>query len=85
MVHWKNIVLCGVVCVDGMVRGKHSLLYGTFAVWYNGTVSWMYYKANFAWCYGLFQYVRPVRVEYVVRISPVTTIYISTIGKYSKL
>ena len=66
------------VCVDGMVREKQSIWYGTFAVWYDGTMSWMSYKymAKFAWWYGMFQYIRPVRVEYVVRISSVTSIYI---------
>ena len=34
------------VCVDGMVREKHSIWYGTFAVWYHGTVSWMNYMAK---------------------------------------
>ena len=32
--------------------------------------------AKFTWWYGMFQYIRPVRVEYVVRISSVTTLYI---------
>ena len=26
-----------------------SILYGTFAVWYYGTMSWMHYMAKFAW------------------------------------
>ena len=64
------------VCVDGMGREKHSIWYGTFAVWYHGTMSWMYYMAKFAWWYGMFQYIRSVRVEYVVRISSVTSLYI---------
>ena len=37
---------------------------------------WMYYMAKFAWWYGMFQYIRSVRVEYVVRISSVTSLYI---------
>ena len=32
--------------------------------------------AKFAWWYGMFQYIRPVRFEYVIRISSVTTLYI---------
>ena len=63
----------GIVCVDGMGREKHSIWYGTFAVWYHGTMSWMYYMAKFAWWYGMLQYIRSVRVEYVVRISSVTS------------
>ena len=34
----------------------------------------MYYMAKFAWWYGMFQYVRSVRVECVVRVSSVTTL-----------
>ena len=75
MVYGKNTV-SGMVCVDGMGRAKHSIWYGTFAVWYHGTVSWMYYIANFAWWYSMFQHIRSVRVEYVVRISSVTSLYI---------
>ena len=75
IVYGKNTV-CGMVCVDGMVREKHSIRYGMFAVWYHGTVLWVYYMAKFAWWYSVFQYIRPVRVEYVVRISSVTTLYI---------
>ena len=41
--------------------------YGTLAVWYDGTVSGIYYIAKFAWWYGTFQYIRSV-VEYVERI-----------------
>ena len=52
----------------------HSMRYGTLAVCYDGTVSWIYYLAKFAWWYGMFRYIRSVRVEYVVRISPVTTL-----------
>ena len=66
----------GMVCVDGMGREKHSIWYGTFAVWYHGTMSWMYYMAKFAWWYGMFQYIRSVRVEYVIQISSVTSLYI---------
>ena len=69
-------ILCDMVCVDGMAREKYCLWYGTFAVWYHGTVSWMCYMAKFAWWYGMFQYIRSVRVEYVVRISSVTSLYI---------
>ena len=70
--------VCGMVCVDGMVRENTvpGICYGTFAVWYHVTVSWVYYMAKFTWWYGMFQYIRPVRVEYVVRISSVTTLYI---------
>ena len=32
--------------------------------------------AKFAWGYGMFQYIRSVRVAYVVRISSVTSLYI---------
>ena len=77
MVYGKNTLpVCGMVCVDCMVREKHSIWYGTFAVWYHGTVSWVYYVAKFAWWYGMFQYIKFVRVEYVVRVSSVTTSYI---------
>ena len=48
--------------VGGMVREKHSMWYRTLAVWYDGTVSWICYMAKFAW-YGMFQYIRSVRVE----------------------
>ena len=75
MVNGENTV-CGMVFVDGMIREKHSIWYGTFAVWYHGTVSWMYYKAKPAWWCGMFQYVRSVRVKYAVRVSSVTTLYI---------
>ena len=68
--------VCGMVCVDGMAREKHSIWYGTFAVWYHGSMSWMYYMAKFAWWYGMFQYIRSVRVEYIVRIPAVTSLYI---------
>ena len=51
-------------------------------VWYiGGMVSWVYCMVEFAWWYSMFQYIRSVKVEYVERISYVTTIYISTIGK----
>ena len=36
----------------------------------------MYFMAKFAWSYGMFQYIRSVRVEYAVRISYVTTLCI---------
>ena len=36
----------------------------------------MYYMAKFTWWYGMFQYLRSVRVEYVVRKSSVTSLYI---------
>ena len=73
---YGKTTVCGMDCVDGMGREKHSIWYGTFAVWYHGTMSWMYYMAKFAWWYGMFQYIRSVRVEYVVRISSVTSLYI---------
>ena len=47
MVYGENTV-CGVVCVDDMVREKQNIWYGTFAVRYHGTVSWMCYMAKFA-------------------------------------
>ena len=76
MVYGKNTV-CGIICVDGMVREKHSICYGTFAVWYHGTVSWMYYMANLPGGMVCFStYIRPVRVEHVVRTSSVMTLYI---------
>ena len=34
------------------------------------------YTAKFSWWYGMFQYIRSVRVKYVVRISSVTSLYI---------
>ena len=52
-----------------------GIWYDTFAVRYHGTMSWMYYMAIFAWWYGILQYIRSVRVEYVVRIS-LTSLYI---------
>ena len=73
---YGRTTVCGMVCVDGMVREKHSIWYGTFAVWYHGTMSWMYYMAKFAWWYGMFQCIRSVGVEYVVRISSATSLYI---------
>ena len=73
---YGKATVCGMVCVDGMVREKHSTWYGTFAVWYHGTTSRMYYMAKFAWWYGTFQYIRSVMVEYVGRISSVTSLYI---------
>ena len=36
----------------------------------------MYHTAKFAWSYGIFQYIRSVRVESVVRISSLPTLYI---------
>jgi len=73
---YGKTTVCGMVCVDGMVREKHSIWYGTFVVWYHGAMSWMYYMAKFALWYGMFQYIRSVRVENVVRISIVTSLYI---------
>ena len=68
--------VCGMVCVDGiMVRGN-THIYGMVALWYHGTMSGVYYMAKFAWWYSMFQYIRPVRVEYVARISSVTSLYI---------
>ena len=32
--------------------------------------------ARFAWWYGMFHYIRSVRVEYVLRIPSVTTLYV---------
>ena len=52
LVAWYNMgknTVCGMVYVDGMVREKHSIWYGTFVVWYHGTVSWMYSMAKLAW------------------------------------
>ena len=37
IVHGKNTAR-GMVCDDGMVREKHGTWYGTFWVWYHGTV-----------------------------------------------
>ena len=34
VVRYMGKTPCGMVCVDGMVRKKHSIWYGTFAVWY---------------------------------------------------
>ena len=36
----------------------------------------MYNMAKVAWWYGMLQYIRSVRVEYVVRTSSVTSLYI---------
>ena len=71
----KAPYICGMVCVGGMVREKHSMWYGTLAVWYDGTVPLIYQTAKFPWWYGMFQYIKSVRVEYVVRISYVTTLF----------
>ena len=49
--------------------------YDVLVVCYDVTVWWMCYMAKFAWWYGMFQYIRSVRVEYVVRISSVTTFH----------
>ena len=73
---YGNTTVCGMVCVDGFGRVKNSIWYGMFAVWYHGTMSWMYYMGKFAWWYGMLQCTRSVRVEYVVRISSVTRLYI---------
>ena len=81
---YGRTTVCGMVCVDGMVREKHSIWYGTFAVWYHGTMSWMYYMAKFAWWYGMFQYIRSVRVKYVVQISYVTRLYIGHVESVRK-
>ena len=57
-----------------------GIWYGMFAVWYHGTMSWMYCMAKFAWWYGMLQLkITSRRVEYVVRISSVKTslLYIS--------
>ena len=34
------------------------------------------YMAKYCWWYGRFQYIRPVRVEYVAQVSSVTTLFI---------
>ena len=52
----------GKYTVCGMVREIHSMWHGTLAVWYDGTVSWIYYMAKFAWWYGMFLYIRSVRL-----------------------
>ena len=52
--------------VGGMVREKHRIRYGMLAVWHDGTVSWMYSMAKFALWYDMVQYMRSVKVEYVV-------------------
>ena len=51
-------------CVIQRRFNKHTRVLsidGTFAVWYHGTMSWMYYIAKFAWWYGMFQYKRSVK------------------------
>ena len=64
----------------GMCRrygtGKHGIWYVTFAVWYHGTVSWMYFMANLSGGMAFSVHKVRKRVEYVVRISYVTTLYI---------
>ena len=59
---------CHMVCwwYDG-IREK-TLWYGMLAVWYDGTVSWTYFIPKFARWHGMFQYIRSVRVEYVLQI-----------------
>ena len=43
---------------------------------HDGTVSLINFMAKFAWWYGMLQSNKPIRVEYVVRLSSVTTISI---------
>ena len=48
-----------------------------YVIWYDGTVWWMYYMAQYClvvWYVSV--YISFVRVEYVVRISYVTTVNI---------
>ena len=59
----KTPYVCGMVCVGGMGREKHSILYGTFAVWYRGSMLRIYYMAKLVWWYGMLQHIRSVRVE----------------------
>ena len=75
MVYGKNNVVCGMVCWR-YGTGKHSIWYGMLAVWDDGTVSRIYYFAKSACWSGMFQCIRSVRVEYVVRISFATTLHI---------
>ena len=73
---YGKTTVCGMVCIYGVGRENHSIWYGAFAVWDNSTISWMYSMATFAWWYGMCQYIKSVTVEYVVRISSVTSLYI---------
>ena len=73
---YGKIKVCYMVCWWYGIWEKQGMWYGVLVVWYDGTMWWMYYMAKLARWYGMFQYIRGVRVEYVVRISSVTTLYI---------
>ena len=77
---WCDTV-CDIVCWYGLCTIWKITVCGMLVVRYDGTLWWMYYlytryMLNIAWWCGMFQYIRSVRVEYVVRISSVTTSYI---------
>ena len=55
----------GILAVCGTGKTEYIYMwYGKLAVSYDGTVSWIYYMAKFAWWHGMFQYIRSVvRIE----------------------
>ena len=46
-------IITDVNIVGGMIREKHSIWYGTLAVWYDGTVSWIYDMTIHRMWYGI--------------------------------
>ena len=57
----------------------------TFAVWYHGTMSWMYYTAKFAWWYSMLQYKVRKKGSNRSYEYHLERAYISAIGKCSKI
>ena len=61
MVFWRYVVREKQIYYTGKTQ---YMWYGKLAVSYDGTVSWIYYMAKFAWWHGMFQYIRSVvRIE----------------------
>ena len=75
-------LVCDMVCSGYGIRNKHVC---DMVCWWciDGTVWWMTICLDITWWYGMFQSIKSVSVEYVARISSVTT-YISIIRTYSK-
>ena len=62
-IEWWYGLFCGYT-----IWNNHGMWYGMLMVWYDGTMWWIYYMAEIAWWYAMFQCIRSVRVEYVVWI-----------------
>ena len=83
---WYGVL---VVWYDGRVWyttwKKHGMWYSMLVIWYIGktryvvwwcgVVDLLQHMAIFAWWYGMFQHMRPARVDYVVPMSSVTAWY----------